>query len=50
MGCMARLPRFFIAGLPLHIVQRGKHFDPTVIDAFLSDRGAIETVLREFAD
>ena len=30
--------------------QRGKHFDPTVIDAFLSDRGAIETVLREFAD
>ena len=30
--------------------QRGKHFDPTVIDAFLSDRGAIETVLREFGD
>ena len=30
--------------------QRGKHFDPTCIDAFLSDRGAIETVLREFGD
>jgi len=30
--------------------QRGKHFDPTCIDAFLSDRSAIETVMREFAD
>jgi two-component system response regulator RpfG len=30
--------------------QRGLHFDPTCIDAFLSDRGAIETILREFAD
>ena len=30
--------------------QRGKHFDPTCIDAFLSDRAAIETVMREFAD
>jgi two-component system, response regulator RpfG len=30
--------------------QRGKHFDPTCIDAFLSDRAAIATVLRELAD
>jgi two-component system, response regulator RpfG len=30
--------------------QRGKHFDPTCVDAFLSDRSAIETVMREFAD
>jgi two-component system, response regulator RpfG len=30
--------------------QRGRHFDPTCVDAFLSDRSAIETVLREFAD
>ena len=30
--------------------QRGKHFDPTCIDAFLSDRSAIETIMREFAD
>jgi len=30
--------------------QRGLHFDPTCIDAFLSDRSAIETILREFAD
>jgi two-component system, response regulator RpfG len=30
--------------------QRGKHFDPTCIDAFLSDRGAVETILREFSD
>src|SRR4029078_1455064 len=30
--------------------QRGKHFDPTCVDAFLSDRAAIETVMREFAD
>jgi len=37
-------------GLEFMRTQRGKHFDPTVIDAFLSDRGAIETVLREFGD
>jgi two-component system, response regulator RpfG len=30
--------------------QRGGHFDPTCIDAFLSDRAAIDTVLREFGD
>jgi two-component system response regulator RpfG len=30
--------------------QRGKHFDPTCIDAFLSDRASIDTVMREFAD
>jgi two-component system, response regulator RpfG len=30
--------------------QRSKHFDPTCIDAFLSDRSAIDTVMREFAD
>src|SRR5512144_1909490 len=30
--------------------QRGKHFDPSCIDAFLSDRSAVETVMREFAD
>jgi two-component system, response regulator RpfG len=30
--------------------QRGKHFDSTCIDAFLSDRSAIETIMREFAD
>jgi two-component system response regulator RpfG len=30
--------------------QRGKHFDPTCIDAFLSDRSAIGTIMREFAD
>ena len=38
------------AGIDYLKSQRGKHFDPTCIDAFLSDRGAIETVLREFAD
>ncbi len=32
------------------VSQRGKHFDPMCIDAFLSDRSAIETVVREFAD
>jgi two-component system response regulator RpfG len=37
-------------GLEFTKSQRGKHFDPTVIDAFLSDRSAIETVLREFGD
>jgi len=30
--------------------QRDRHFDPTCIDAFLSDRSAIDTVLRELAD
>jgi two-component system response regulator RpfG len=30
--------------------QRGRHFDPTCIDAFLSDRSAIDNVMREFAD
>ena len=30
--------------------QRQKHFDPTCIDAFLADRSAIETIMREFAD
>jgi two-component system response regulator RpfG len=30
--------------------QRGKHFDPRTVDAFLADRSRIETILREFAD
>ncbi len=34
----------------VHQPQRGKHFDPTCIDAFLSDRAAMETILREFGD
>src|SRR5215475_6640335 len=30
--------------------QRGKHFDPRTVDAFLADRTRIEAILREFAD
>ena len=30
--------------------QRGKHFDPTCVDAFLGDRAKIESVMEEFAD
>jgi two-component system response regulator RpfG len=37
-------------GLEFLKSQRGKHFDPTCVDAFLSDRAAIETIIREFAD
>ena len=37
-------------GLEFLRSQRGKHFDPTCVDAFLSDRPAIETIIREFAD
>jgi two-component system response regulator RpfG len=37
-------------GLEFLKSQRGKHFDPTCVDAFLSDRPAIETIIREFAD
>ena len=37
-------------GIELLKSQSGRHFDPMCIDAFLSDRSAIETVLREFAD
>jgi len=30
--------------------QRGKHFDPTCIDAFLADRAKIEAIIEEFGD
>ncbi|MEO6929249.1 MAG: two-component system response regulator, partial [Casimicrobiaceae bacterium] len=30
--------------------QRGKHFDPRCIDAFLADRGKVEAILDEFGD
>ncbi len=30
--------------------QRGKHFDPRGVDAFLADRGKIEAILDEFGD
>src|SRR4029079_15387296 len=30
--------------------QRGKHFDPRTVDAFLADRTRIEAILNEFAD
>jgi two-component system response regulator RpfG len=30
--------------------QRGKHFDPTCVDAFLADPNRVEAIRREFAD
>ena len=30
--------------------QRGRHFDPRTIDAFLADRTRIEAILEEFGD
>ncbi len=30
--------------------QRGKHFDPTCVDAFLADRVKIEAIIEEFGD
>jgi len=30
--------------------QRGKHFDPTCIDAFLADVTKVAAILRELAD
>jgi len=30
--------------------QRGKHFDPRCVDAFLADRGRIQVILDEFGD
>jgi len=30
--------------------QRGKHFDPTCVDAFLADPAKIEVIRRELAD
>jgi len=30
--------------------QKGKHFDPSCIDAFLADRGRVEAIVEEFAD
>jgi response regulator RpfG family c-di-GMP phosphodiesterase len=30
--------------------QRGKHFDPRCVDAFLADRSKIQAVLEEFGD
>ena len=30
--------------------QRGRHFDPRAVDAFLADRGRIQAVLDEFGD
>jgi len=30
--------------------QRGKHFDPTCVDAFLADRVKIEAIITEFGD
>jgi two-component system response regulator RpfG len=30
--------------------QRGKHFDPRCVDAFLSDRSKVSTILEEFGD
>ena len=30
--------------------QRGKHFDPTCVDAFLADRAKIEAIIKEFGD
>jgi response regulator RpfG family c-di-GMP phosphodiesterase len=30
--------------------QRGRHFDPRCIDAFLADRSRIEAVLAEYGD
>ena len=30
--------------------QRGKHFDPTCIDAFLGDRIKIQAIIEEFGD
>src|SRR5213596_3677843 len=37
-------------GIEFLKTQRGRHFDPRTVDAFLADRSRIETVLREFAD
>jgi len=30
--------------------QRGRHFDPRAVDAFLADRGRIQSILDEFGD
>jgi HD-GYP domain-containing protein (c-di-GMP phosphodiesterase class II) len=30
--------------------QRGKHFDPTCVDAFLADRAKIDAIITEFGD
>jgi two-component system response regulator RpfG len=30
--------------------QRGRHFDPRCVDAFLADRGRIQVILDEFGD
>ena len=30
--------------------QRGRHFDPRCVDAFLADRGRVEAILAEYAD
>src|SRR5664279_1774588 len=37
-------------GIDFLKVQRGKHFDPTCVDAFLADRGKIDTIIEEFGD
>jgi len=30
--------------------QRGKHFDPTCVDAFLADPAKVEVIRRELPD
>ena len=30
--------------------QRGKHFDPTCVDAFLADRVKVQSINEEFGD
>ena len=30
--------------------QRGRHFDPRCVDAFLADRGRMQAILDEFGD
>jgi response regulator RpfG family c-di-GMP phosphodiesterase len=30
--------------------QRGKHFDPRCVDAFLADRAKIQSIIDEFGD
>ena len=30
--------------------QRGKHFDPACVDAFLADRAKVQSIIEEFGD
>ena len=37
-------------GIDFLKAQRGKHFDPLCVDAFLADRARIQAIIEEFGD